>query len=382
VNLAIISGAYPPQLDGIGDHTRHIARELAGRGNRITVFTSIAPEASPDPDVQVVRVLDPSHPSRVLQLRALLEDGEFDEVLLQFNPFGFGPAGFTPWLPWVLQKWKAGNSRVQLSILFHETYVPPERMKFLIMLSYQFPQFAILCRLADRIFVTTDRWHKQARAFSGGKESVLLPVGSNLPPAKTQPMETRRQLGWSNNRPVLTVFGTAHVSRLLPWIGRALAELPRMQLPPVLLYIGSDGSKVREICPSSVQLVDAGRVEAARAADLLVASDLMLAPFIDGLSTRRGSVMAAFQQGLPVVSTFSSSTDQVLLGREDLGIHLTSVADGAECFAKRVGRVLAQHQGGLPLERLQAFYSKNFDWPVLADIFLEQMTASSEPERT
>jgi len=51
--------------------------------------------------------------------------------------------------------------------------------------------------------------------------------------------------------------------------------------------------------------------------DHLMSADCILAPFVDGLSTRRGSVVAAFQHGIPVVSTSSIWTDHLLLGQEE-----------------------------------------------------------------
>src|SRR5262245_49578595 len=51
---AILTGEYPPRLGGVGDYTRQLARELAGAGDEVHVWTGPPCGAlPPDPGVQV-----------------------------------------------------------------------------------------------------------------------------------------------------------------------------------------------------------------------------------------------------------------------------------------------------------------------------------------
>ena len=78
--------------------------------------------------------------------------------------------------------------------------------------------------------------------------------------------------------------------------------------------MGKDGRAFREVC-AGVPFMDQGPLSAEAAADRLRSMDLLISPFADGLSTRRGSVIAGFQHGVAVASTWSSHTDALF--RED-----------------------------------------------------------------
>ncbi len=371
MKIGILSGAYPPQHDGIGDHTQRFASELS-KNHELTIFTSFGPASECQNGIQIVRNFSPNKPGSILNFQSNLLGNKFDELLVQYNPFSFGKRGFNPWLIQLLWKWKHHHPSSRLSVLFHETMVPPSDWRNLAMLSFQLPQFAALCRMADRIFVTTDRWTNQVQKFSKTK-AFHLPVGSNLKASNISREAARKKLDLSERTRILSLFGSAHVSRMLNWV-HASAEQCAIHFPDIrMLYVGEDGKEVSSFCPKSVRFIDCGRVEADQVGDFLVASDIMLSPFIDGLSTRRGSVMAAFQNGVPVLSTFTKWTDSILMGQESLGIHLSPVNAGKEVFAQLAVTNLMEPGDIAQNTALKSFYSHNFDWPALTEIYLNQV---------
>jgi glycosyltransferase involved in cell wall biosynthesis len=113
-----------------------------------------------------------------------------------------------------------------------------------------------------------------------------------------------------------------------------------------------------------VRLIEPGRLEASDLARHLAAADLFVAPFVDGVSTRRTTLMAALQHGLPVVGTDGRLTDGVL--RSSHALTLVSVddrqglSDAARGLAGDPGRRHALGAAGREL------YERAFAWPVIA----------------
>ena len=97
----------------------------------------------------------------------------------------------------------------------------------------------------------------------------------------------------------------------------------------------------------------------------LWASDLVLLPFTDGVSTRRSTLMSALAHGRPVVGLHGQNTDSVLAGAGD-ALVLTPAGDRAAFAGQAVAlandptRRQAIGQAGKRL------YEERFDWPVLA----------------
>jgi len=358
MKIALLSGAYPPALDGIGDHTFRLAREMAGN---VLVLTSDAGRHVQIPGVEVVGFFNPHKPRTITALPEALAGRGVSKLVLQYNPFGFGPRGFNPWLPRALTRAKA-SCGLTISVMFHETYVPPENLRFLMMLAFQYPQFAAVVRVADELFCSTGRWIPQIRRIVPGCNVTRVPVGSNIDLSRLTRGEARAALGIPERRAVLAMFGSAHVSRLLPWIATAAKAIAMEGRETLLLSIGPDGDEVRRVCGAETPLLDCGVVDASKAGDFLMAADAMVAPFIDGLSTRRGSVAAAFQHGLPVLSTSSRWTDEILLNRE--GLELFPVGDGIGGFARFAAGTMQRWAGNAPdPAAIRAFYRQNFDWP-------------------
>ena len=104
----------------------------------------------------------------------------------------------------------------------------------------------------------------------------------------------------------------------------------------------------------------------------LAAADIFLSPLIDGVSTRRGTLMAALQHGLPIVGTAGPLTDSILL---ESGSALSLVAVGdRDGFADEVRRLADEAAERQSMRRAgRRLYERNFDWPVTAERILEEI---------
>jgi glycosyltransferase involved in cell wall biosynthesis len=98
---------------------------------------------------------------------------------------------------------------------------------------------------------------------------------------------------------------------------------------------------------------------------MLSAADIFLAPYEDGISTRRTTLMAALQHGIPVVATLGPLTDR-LLREAGSRLDLVPVEDRA-AFAERVSRLAQDPERRKALGAAgRTFYEEQFAWPVVS----------------
>jgi glycosyltransferase involved in cell wall biosynthesis len=360
MRIALLSGAFPPQFDGIGDHTWWLSQALANQGQEIVVFTSLAPSRPRPEGVEVICCFDPAKPQTIrLFPRALHTAGRFDWLLLQYNPFSFGRRGFAPWIITAVRK-----ARIPLALMLHETYVPLWPWQFTLMRLWQYPQFALLVRMAHALFVSTKRWVPRVQRWTK-KNCSVLPVGSNLPRCELTKREAKTKLGFSPEALLLGVFGFMHVSKQTAWVGGAARQVHERYPQTQLLSVGQTSDSLLAAC-GRVPVHQHGLLPASEASLRLRAMDLFLAPFVDGISARRTSVIAAFQHGIPVCSTVSEYTDPFLRNFVSSAISLTP-SDSEALFTQSAidmaQRSLQQSDLGQDLAK---FHDNHFAWPVIA----------------
>jgi hypothetical protein len=370
MRLAMLCGGFPPAIDGIGDYSWCLSHALADRGHDVTVFTSPGPKLTPAQGVTVVSCFDPNQPATIKTFPDLLKDQPaFDWLIVQYNPFSFGPRGFNPWLIQALARAKRST---RVAVMFHETCVPPWPWRFSAMFLWQYPQLVALSYAASRVFVSTERWIRELRRCNPNIVFHHLPVGSNLPLCALTREEARARLGIPTEAILLGVFGSAHGSKMLDWIGSAARAVSHRFPHTSVLYIGQDGRRVREAC-AGAPFLDAGPLPAAEAALGIRAMDLMLAPFSDGISTRRTSAMSALQHGVPVCSTISKWSDSIFRDARSPGLSLCNPTRVEE-YVRRVLAVAEMILGNADLGNdLKDLYDAKFSWPIIGNKMLAEL---------
>jgi glycosyltransferase involved in cell wall biosynthesis len=124
--------------------------------------------------------------------------------------------------------------------------------------------------------------------------------------------QTRATLLNGHARQMVGHFGTfsSEVTCLMePLVRRSLIEHPDRQILLVgdgsREFAGRFGSETRTLISAT------GRLPAEAVARHLSACDLMIQPFPDGASTRRGSIMAGLALGIPVVSNWGHASESL-----------------------------------------------------------------------
>ena len=100
--------------------------------------------------------------------------------------------------------------------------------------------------------------------------------------------------------------------------------------------------------------------------------DLLISPFIDGISTRRGSAIAGFQHGVAVASTLAHHTDALLRDGAPSNLILAP-RDDRHAFVEKTNQWIVSKwkQGERGREEMEAYFQKHFAWPVIARKTLE-----------
>jgi glycosyltransferase involved in cell wall biosynthesis len=288
-------------------------------------------------------------------------------------PFSYGRWGFAPGLVRDAIAIKRVTGAL-LGVMVHEAWVAMVDWRTCLMGTYQRAQLRSLLLLADVLLVSTEYLRGAL-----GSSAVHVPVGSNISPSVVTREHARRELGLRDEL-VVTLFGTGNPHRMLAHPEAALAALVEERGATNLrvLNLGAGAGPLR--VPPGLRVDTPGSLPADELSRCLRASDVLLLSFSDGVSTRRGTLMAGLEHGLPVVSLSGVSTDDVLLKHPE-ALVLTPVGDHHAFSAA----VLDITSDPLRLESTgraaRTLYASEFDWPVIAERLMEILSGSAPRAR-
>lgn len=363
MKLYIISGALPPQLDGIGDYTALLAAELA-KSAEVVVLTGAANPA-PICCVDVESIFSANDPKTITAVLARVISDPPDWVLLQYNPFSYGRWGMNLQLPGVMRAIKRSCPETRIGLMVHEAFVPIDSVKFAVMTTWQRWQLWQLGRCADKVLFSIEPWAKKFQRWFPKQRVDSLAVGSNIPLVSTNREAIRAELGISKDTVVLGYFGTTHVSRLLSWVRAAAEAILESGRQVLVLYVGPDRNVMNEVL-AGVPHLTTGSLPANEVSRRFSAMDIHLSTFTDGISTRRGSFMTGIQHGIPTVATYGDSTGSDLIAQNGKAFLLTD-AHSPDQFQKLVCSLAADpHKRETIGYEAKRFYAQNFAWERIA----------------
>jgi glycosyltransferase involved in cell wall biosynthesis len=310
----ILTGEYPPHPGGVGDYTYHVASGLSRAGDPVTVWTTPASGPTPEvPGVTVRRQPDLWAPRGLARLsRALDAEPAPRRLLIQYTPFNWGYRGLNvAFGRWLLRRGRSGDD---IWTMVHEVYysfqILDRPTRWLIAAATAWNIRNVLAA-SRRVFYTIPAWEPLLRQYSPHRDQprAWLPVPANvLPVPDPEAVARLRARVAPEGRKVLGYFGTfgSHTGMLLDVLNRLLPGHPDR----TALLIGRGGSKFAADHPElAPQLAVADGLPFEDVSIHLQACDLMIQPYVDGVSTRRTTVMAALAHGLPVVSAVGALSE-------------------------------------------------------------------------
>jgi glycosyltransferase involved in cell wall biosynthesis len=349
LRIAVLAADSRREADGIRDYSAQLARNL---------------HASPEAEAALF-LRGPTHGWQAAN-GAEWDVGSADAAVLQYNPFWYGRRGFAPGLIRDVARLRGGPT---LALMVHETYVDMKNVRWALMGGWQRLQLAALRQLTDLQFCSTESWMRRLTRWPGTAQVHHLPVPSNFPDRRADAARARDELLPSGEGVVLTCFGLHHPGRLAGHVQAAAEAVAATGAPATVLNLGTGQAVVEELAPG-VTLRSPGFLPEEPLARLLAASDLFLAPYADGVSTRRTTVMSALQHAIPVLGTDGHLTDEVL--RESRGaLRLVPVAE-LDRFAAEAARLARQSEERQALgDAGRLLYTRKFDWPILVERLLQ-----------
>jgi glycosyltransferase involved in cell wall biosynthesis len=312
--VLFITGEYPPTIGGIGDYTARLAASLRGAGIQVGILTA---GGTPVPgEVGVARSIPGWGLRGLPAIARAIRAARPDLIHIQYQAGAFAGRGGII----LLARWLRLRRRIPVVVTFHDRCVP-----------YLFPKAGLvravalndLARSAVATIATNgDDWATFNADKSIAQHLHLIPIGSNivaLEPAQSGDgrSATRAALGVAPQTTVIAYFGLISASKgldlLLDAVARAADQLADFRL---LLIGGTASATDREAFGESGDLAGAlrargleqlttitGALPAAAVAAHLAAADVVILPYRDGASWRRGSLLAALAAGVPTITT-------------------------------------------------------------------------------
>lgn len=337
---SILTGEYPPQSGGVSDYTRLIAAGLAAAGDAVTVYAPAHPGIEmTEPGVTLHRLPDRFGPHGLLELDARLRASPRpDRILIQYVPHAFGwKAMNLPFTTWVNHR---ATRIAPVWVMFHEVMFGGGREGSIrhAMLTAVTRQMARqIARIADRVFVSIPAWERLLKRIGGTTVTPeWLPVPSNVPTVPDPIRSAAIRDTFPAKAAVIGHFGTfggmnAHL--LTPTFARILRRAPERYG----LFVGRGSQQFRDHFLSahpdlSGRITATGELPADEAAAHLFACDLLIQPYPDGISSRRGSAMAGLALGVPTV-TNTGFLSEPFWGKESVGVTVVASPEAAELVA-------------------------------------------------
>lgn len=358
----ILTPEFPPAIGGVGDYSFHVAEELARQGECAHIWAPAGDSPLAQPENSIVHALSGGY-----SLRGLRElDRELDScpkprrLFVQWVPHGYGYRSLNVPFCWWLWR-RSRHDTVDLMIhepflMFHEgtwrqdAAAAVHRMMMTLVLA-----------AASRLWYATPQWESRVRPWLWGRRvpQQWLPVPSNVVPGSLGPAGVSPL--FTSGGPILGHFGT---------YGNQVRGLWEKLLPPILaasqariLLLGRDSEHFAAECVQRYpaargRLAGVGALPSDQVSAYILASDLMMQPFTDGVSCRRSSAMAALAHGKALLTTKGKATEAIW---ENCGAAVLEDAADARGLANRAIALLADPA---VLQRLGAlakdFYQQQF----------------------
>jgi glycosyltransferase involved in cell wall biosynthesis len=364
MRLAIVSRDVPPAVSGIGDYADLIAHELAARGHEVVVLCAAPADARAKVDVRPV--IPAFNAKTIPAIDAALADVRPDAILWQYNPFTIGRKGVGPSAGRIA---RTMAKRAPLVLVGHELWFPwaREGARGLVWSVAQRLETASVIRASKHVVVTTEsRLATLSKWFRKSKVS-LIPIGANIEPDATQPLDgVRARFGLGDGSFVVAHVGSAGAGRDLRPAFEALRRMRAEGIDGRLLLIGRGGST--EI-PHGLEgaVVSTGVLHREEVSLALRAADAYVFCEPSGPAAgRKGSILAAFAHGLPVVAYDGRDRDSAL--RNDDNVLLVepradAVTRALRSLARDASLRARTGEGGRRL------YERRFSWPVIGEAF-------------
>ncbi len=370
MRVGMVTGEYPPMEGGVGAFTREVARAMVRLGHEVHIFTRQAVGNVEESGIHVTAAVGAQWGWRTLGAIRRWAQGHEPTILnVQFQTAAFDMLPAIHWLPASLR------GAYPAVITFHDLRVP-----------YLFPKAGRLrpwtvrklARDANAV-IATDRADEDRLRQWGIAHIRWIPIGSNVrrqSPADYDRDTWRERLGLGPADLLISYFGFLNESKGGLVLMEALARLVSEGVPAHLVMIGGRAGASDPANYTYGERVDAriaaynlggrvhwtGFVGDEDVSAHFLASDITALPYLDGVSLRRGTLMAALEHGRAIVTTIPQ-TDVPELD----GALVTVPAGDADRLAETILMVWQDEKQRRELEANARAAADLFSWDGIAE---------------
>jgi glycosyltransferase involved in cell wall biosynthesis len=368
MRIGFVTGEYPPMQGGVGAFTREVARAMIAKGHEVYVFTRALSIPSDD-GVKMLPVVGATWGWDTLRAVAKWSKlYRLDVINIQFQTAAYDMHPAIHWLPLQIKS-------IPSIVTFHDLRVP-----------YLFPKAGPIREMVVRKLahdangaIATDRADARCLAEAWKVPNVeWIPIGSNINTALPQNYDRemwRDSISVTRSDLLISYFGFLNESKGALILVEALARLRDKGIPAKLVMIGgregasdpTDRDYGREVdaAIAAHELAHnihwTGFVEDAEVAAYFRASDIAALPYRDGVSLRRGTLMAALANGRAIITT----TPQVE-APELADALITVPPDNVEALAEAILSMWQDKERRTRLEAEALRTSQSFTWDSIA----------------
>ena len=313
MKVLAISGEYPPAMGGLADYTFLLRQALVDQGVDVAILTSTQPASAAD-DPTVLRIVDEWSWPSWKTICDVVRDRKPDIVDIQYQSAAYGVHPAINGLPGRLHKSCPG---AKIVVTFHDLRPP-----------YAFPKAGPLrtelvrqtAQRADLAICSDEADAERVRQWRKKTPTALIPIGSNIPNVDLNDDERRGLRETSGTPPdgfAVGYFGFVNSSKGLDTLVRGFQRFAADHPSSRLWFIGEQFGVSDATNQTTADELDAlldstdvraqthhtGPLEPAQVSAWLQAADVCVLPYRDGWSWRRGTLLAALTQGIPVITT-------------------------------------------------------------------------------
>jgi glycosyltransferase involved in cell wall biosynthesis len=328
MRIGIVTGEYPPMQGGVGAYSQILAKTFAQQGHSVYVLSDHRARE----DHKNIDLTNTVTKWRFGELRAInrwASANRLDVISFQFETAAYAMSPWVHFLPNIVR-------HTPVVTTFHDL-LPP----------YLFPKAGglrdwIVMRLARSSAGVIATNHEDMQRLEHLPFAKIIPIGSNIltpTPSNFNRAEWRHKSGADGKDFLLAYFGFINRSKGVDILLTAVARLRESGCQIKLVMIGG---RIGSSDPTNTLYANeidslitklnlqnaihwAGFVEASQVSNYLEACDVVVLPYRDGASYRRGSLMAAIQHGCAIVTTepsvnipvFSNGENMALVPRDD-----------------------------------------------------------------
>jgi glycosyltransferase involved in cell wall biosynthesis len=364
MRVGIVTGEYPPMRGGVGAYAQILARELIRQGQDIFIFSGASVQSS---DIPLTHSVQNWSFKSLCAIDQWAKNEHLDLINLQFQTAAYGMSPWIHFLPDVVRS-------IPIVTTFHDLRFP-----------YLFPKAGrlrdwIVMHLARRsagVIVTN---HEDAEKISALPCVKLIPIGSNILttlPSDFDPIPWRKKAGAHEDDFLIAYFGLLNRSKGIEILLESLSALKASGIPARLVMIGdtigtsdpTNAAYAAEVLNQIQRLKleslihHTGFIDDLAVGSYLKVSDVVVLPFVDGTSYRRGSLMAAIQYGCAIVTT----TPQVNIPtfKHEENMLLIPPADTA-ALTQTLQKLYHSPETRTHLQSGASQLAANFDWSHIA----------------